>query len=69
MKRMSCVVLYNRQMTICFFIDISEKMYQIFENRVPSLFQGCSMGNENSLLVLDLVTLCCECSLGLGSYK
>lgn len=35
----------------------------------PVFSKGCSMGNENSVLVLDLVTLCSECSLGTGSYK
>lgn len=34
----------------------------------PIFSQGCFVGSENSVLVLDVVTLCCECSLGSGSY-
>lgn len=69
MKHKSCVVLYSKQMTIC-FSHMSLKMFiRLLKTEFTIFSVGCSVGNETSASFLGLITLCCKRSSGSRSYK
>lgn len=50
-KHVSCVVLYSKQMTTCFFMHVPENIYQIFDNGVHNLFRRLFCGKWNLCLI------------------
>lgn len=68
-EHMSCVVLYSKEMAICFSHMSLKTFIRFLKTEFTIFSEGCSVGNATSASFLGLITLCCERSSGSMSYK